>query len=554
MKRFTTPAIITVFLISGVGCRPKMPDHPIHVTPPPFARPGELIFIADSQIATITGGRINSANFFSDALVPVAVRPRETNLLSQLVLENALERTAMRLGEQGNVFYLGDATNFACGGELRDFDEAMRNVEKSGGIWLAAHGNHDSFLAGNYGNFVPGKNALAALRLSSEHGFLVHADDGNSRKFRAYETFSWWSAETARSFAYDSSPKRSWAAICAEPEGNVGVPTNKLVWLAWYAAALHRQGVEFSSWGAREQGGLIEGSGTLSNGTRVDVKGWWVSPTKDFLPEAGKSFVVQRAVLPNNITIVILDTSVAGNEIGNARRPWQYAGKRGRIGEEQLAVVKAMLAGSTRPTILAGHMPLEYLEQHERNELLAIMKQHGVTTYVSAHTHQSPSIRNDESVQEINVGSTTDWPMSLSAIAVSPGGDMVPRTILAGALGECRIETDDSFEEVSMNHLQACEHAPVAEKLASESNESVLEYLKGSKRWSTPGRKKDCDSRAAAQALRAARKAIRHRYENDAVYREFALCLATKITSTQCGRWGDDSPCDARGVLQEAAR
>ena len=594
-------SFVAAVLVLG-ACGPSMPASPLRVAEP---TEDELLFLADSQLSAMTGGRVLSSSPMVDAIAEVAIRPPESNLTSALVLQNLLSSWVAQRGPS-IAFYLGDAINISCGGELASFENSMRRG-MAGEPWFIAHGNHDSYFMGNFSTFVPPSAQMRQLSERLEE-FRRHGVSRRERpgEIRPPHYFAWWNAATSRSRAYEvpSQAERAWPAVCASPNGDEGVPMNKLSFTAWQVARLRELGVQFSSLGECETGGRILGSSVLTSGgeatsvslsaggatevsgdTEADsdsgvdlsetvarvaherracpddgrrweqpdvfVEGRWVVPSVDFLGDAWRSFIVQRVDVSCSTSILLVDTSVAGAEIGQSRslryfgRKW--AGDFGRVGPAQLEVIGRFLdelRSESRTVVVAGHMPLDaVLDRAEFEGMLASYS--GDLTYVSAHTHRPPSVLttagNANRIRHINIGSTTDWPMTAVAVQTRSSGGVSFRLLDAvPVLEECHLQTQNIGRQQYGSYYQACEHAPVAEALASLDPAQDL--------WTSPDRPPHCDVRASAQNVEQSVARMQLRFDSEPDYRTAILCLARTIGSTQCGP-GHDSPCEARQAL-----
>jgi hypothetical protein len=192
--------------------------------------------LADSQIHNTTGGALKTLGSVADVVANVAIRPPKLNLLAPLALR-ALVRASQENANSDLIVVLGDIGNIACSSELEAFENALR-LSAEGVPWLAAHGNHDSFMMGvfqAYERNLDGRQSSEAL-FSDENRECGQRppclSDDASGSCCTWKRYSGWSTAEASEFAYDQLPSESWPQACASPDGSV--PANKLVWMAWY--------------------------------------------------------------------------------------------------------------------------------------------------------------------------------------------------------------------------------------------------------------------------------------------------------------------------------
>ena len=456
-----------------------------------------------------------------------------------------------------SVFYLGDAMNLSCGGEIVRFQRAMTGAlatEPGGVPWFMAPGNHDSFMSGVFNSFIPTdedldsqrfRDLVASVRRDGLRSQRLDQSASESLEVRPFQDLSWWSAERGRTYAYDT-PKSGpgWPGVCAG-QGADAVPMNKLSWLAWYLASQAGQGVQFRKLGSGCDAGVIEGGGAIGAFTTA-IRGQLHPPesTREVM-NSWLSFVVQ-VVQKRDTAVALIDTSV-GDEVGRAGL-WNVAstvGSKGAVGDEQAVVLDAMLdglAGTTR-IILAGHHPFKDLPIEDQHRLAKIMRKHHVEEYFSAHTHAPSSRRAIAGVDavEINIGSVTDWPME--GVVASLFEPSTPTKVVRAGL-DCRLNYHRNGAPLSLTWRQACVHAPVAHRLASMTDAEAAVFLRGEATWNSPRVSEDCEVRSAAASLEGDMRTIENR-ETDEAFRDFLLCLATEASSIQCGK-GYDSPCDSR--------
>jgi hypothetical protein len=524
----------------------------------------EALFVADSQLHAMTGSHLKSLSTLSSLASAVAVRPSELNILSSLVLADTLDKYATDVApSDASVFYLGDGLNAACGGELARFQEVLdQQLSRAPRAvpWFMAHGNHDSFMAGVFNDFIPFDEVLEAKefgQLVSDISTYGVAEPRPSKTWaltpRPFHELSWWTAADGLHAYEPMLTAAAWPGICAGSHVT-DVPMNKLVWLAWYLGKQQEQGVRFSKLGAAGDGHEIRGGGALGPLT-TRIYGVLHPPTRTYLRSSWESFIVQ-VVRKDDVAIVLLDTSV-GDKVGRAGLgALNSVGSIGHLGPEQLLLLNRLLISlrDVDRIILAGHHPFGDIVHEERKALASLMRHFGIKSYFSAHTH-APSARfpprdaarmfkRFAGVREVNIGSTTDWPME--AVIARLASEDLPVRILKSRVPEdreCRLDYRAEDADLGLRRPQACAHVKAAERLATMSPEEA-DALRLGKEWVSPSVDPQCSTEAAAKKMDEYMPIIEQRAadKQDGRFRRFYLCLATRASHTLCGP-GYDAPC-----------
>lgn len=392
----------------------------------------DVNLVADPQFHNIYGGLIRTQSALTDSLVRVAIRPAVLNLLEPLVFETFLG--AMRSRSRSPVYLLlGDGANIACASEFHELRNSFARVLGPTETWLMAHGNHDSYMSGTANDWGPAEHETEQ--------FLKRIDAKEfafPTTFDHPELFAWRDAASARAKAYDeASNRRSWEAACAVPSSlahaELGVPANKLVWLASYFRYLQANGVAFRTDGTPKYGPeetcqhfTAEAAPTSPLGGRhYSASGCWVSPRRGdngyentaYFTNTWMSFVVQRVQLGSKLWALIADTSVSDQE--TTRFSIGKAGSNGRLGEMQLTELKAHTEqiASADPgarVLIAAHFDADGIMSGEMHKLMRTLRSvHGVLvdTLVSGHTHDPAHFMDHDHYVEYNIGSTVDWPL-----------------------------------------------------------------------------------------------------------------------------------------------
>ena len=413
----------------------------------------DVALLADPQLHNFLGGKLKSMSPVATRVTSVARRPAVLNVLGQLVLDAFIAELA-RSGAP-LMLVLGDVANVGCTGEFDRFAESMKS-QGAGVGWLAVHGNHDSFLAGNF----------SAYQRSEAWGKRVGVAAQESR----------WTADEARAWAYSTTEDRdtSWPQACAEPARD-SAPMTKGMWLRRYLMALEDQGVRLrldpgdEAVSARAEDTpfnvarcaapfqfkvsadastrlgkhefLLSGvwrPRDLINVRRKNGKGYHESWEERCPGTAVRyeekeahewgAFVVQSVDIGATTTAILVDTSIRESFVGG-RDFSEYPGRFGRLGDAQLDVVfehRVRASQRKRAVVLVGHHPWAKLPEDERERLWREDEKTGVQSpilYISGHTHLETSMivhgELGTGFPELNVGSVVDWPMESALLAVT---------------------------------------------------------------------------------------------------------------------------------------
>ncbi len=134
------------------------------------------------------------------------------------------------------------------------------------------------------------------------------------------------------------------------------------------------------------------------------------------------SFIVQSLDISKDVRAILIDSSNI-DEFLSPCRPTNGAGSRAKITDEQLQeisyhVKKARL--ERQQIVFFAHNPIYELPPKQREALL----QYHPIAYVSGHTHWESSVVRHKigtgNLLELNVASTTDWPMEAMLLSIAP--------------------------------------------------------------------------------------------------------------------------------------
>lgn len=498
-----------------------------------------IFFLADSQIHNLYGTSLKQMTGTADWVSKVAIRPPEVNILAPFTLRQSLERGISNLGDRTQLaVVLGDGTNIGCSGEADKFDSEFDRTGPNT-IRLMAHGNHDSYLMGTVNSYGP----------AGEHAWKPGAMMNSN--LPVDEAF--WTPSATPVFKDTSLRGRNWLDACYAPRlanTPAGTPMNKVRWLARYSASLSKHGLIENFDGPTTNDGLTF-SGTAVPGSSLAnlnyrSRGVWYKPyPKDEGASANyarswQSFSVQAVDIGTTHTLVLIDTSVRASARGGLSFPLTNAGTHGMIGTEQIDVIEKLLSEipGTRHVIVAGHFPLDSIKRRDRTRLVRLMSSRSPTgwTYVSGHTHEALSRRPHRGGVDINIGSTTDWPIESHIIrfrADSAAEERTESTILKDTYEPLRYTPSSSLGSA---YSELCRHYGVAEALASATQEMYHSA------WASPLlEESECSSLQdrwmnASLELAGFQAEISRRFDAEPVYREFILRVAAGASRYEAGQ------------------
>ena len=415
-----------------------------------------VLFLADPQIHNVHGGDVKQTMGAADWFSDVAQRHPEMNLLAPYALEGIIQDglRAPATAPADFMVILGDATNAACTGEFARFTKAVDHV-RGGKFLLMAHGNHDSFLMGTINYW---QSRLDEADVSGFAGEALPVDK------------TWWKPATGPGAS-------GWKPLCFESAQAQSVPIHKVQWMAKYLDTLKPGAIGLTLMAQENVTGEFRpfsgkgAPGSLLERLDFKVEGAWIRPelSEHGLLRTYASYLVQAIDVGSAHRLFIIDTSAC--DVFDAplvRKPIRYwgqnAGMRGCLGARQLETIKSMLAQNQdgRKPIFAGHFPLEDISSGDLRELVGIMEKASGKewTYLSAHTHKKQSVLVTPSGgKEINMGSTTDWPMSAYQVRF---GQAVTAHRIAGAEPGMDYAAPVSFNSGS----ELCRHLDAANMLA----------------------------------------------------------------------------------------
>lgn len=385
-----------------------------------------VLFFADPQIHNVYGGDVRQTMGEADFFVGVARRHPETNLLARHGMQDLISRglAGAHPAAPPLLVVLGDATNAGCTGEFESFRKAIDAV-KGDRIMLFAHGNHDSFLMGTVNYY---QSTTKDMDISEFRGKRFPVDS------------TWW----GKIVTPTPETQNGWKPLCHDSVAK-STPMHKVQWMAKYLDTLIAAPAKLELKEEQQPGpGRLGFSGSGKPGSRLaamnfDLRGEWTPPDHedDGLLKTYDSFFVQAVDIGATHRLILIDTSACAT----IPRSWlfpkirffsQNAGLAGCIGDAQLRVIESMATdkhSQGKHIVFAGHFPLNDIVAPHKKALTDLMaKLRKDWTYLSAHTHDAITVKQvGTSGTEINIGSTTDWPMA--AHMVSFGDTIIPNPV-----------------------------------------------------------------------------------------------------------------------------
>ena len=489
-----------------------------------------ITVVADPQIHNIYGGKVKQTLLISDLISKVAQRHPETNLLAGYVFQDLVDRANRdSLGsETGLVLLLGDGTNAGCTGEYDQFDAFLKSLRDKKKIVLWAHGNHDSYLMGTSNTYFPVKSVLDSIAVKR----LQDSD-------RPLD-LSWWKKD-------DNPVGNNWNSLCAD--GAESVPINKGQWIARYLKSF---GEHLEQTKPEDSAGVysIQAHGAASSplaARNFQIRGRWYPPKN---PQDGSndftwtynSYIVQAIDIGETHRLILIDTSVCENTGWILGFKEKNAGTNGCISSDELKDIRELAKDSSRRLVIGGHFPLHKLIPEDRDSLLSIFNtDHRRWSYLSGHTHSPESWRIgatngvsysgvDSLVRyDLNVGSTTDWPMEAHRIAF----DSTERGMVASSVGYLGASRLWYVPPPSYQGLEICRHLKVAQELAKLPTGVPFRGP-----WKSPATNADykaCENqryKESVKQLLIATDSIKVKM-NDPLYRDAMLRIAVSASVAQ---------------------
>ena len=385
MKRTHRPFFLALLLLTGSCVQPDLEPRftpawePVDTTTGDWLRTREVMLVADCQFHNLYSKALPERDLSTKEVVPTAIRAPQLDLFSPDVLKWVLRNGAP---DSDVILHLGDALDLACENEFYQFLGVMKQAGKP---WFMAPGNHDFFYFGNY------EPRHEDLWESACHGGgkPLHKD----RFIRLYVSVILRQdddgvAALAKALNVEPDPNKPLTEVASKlPEA-----------YDWKAPFETKGFLKRISW-------------------KIDSERPW------------RSYILQQ-----------IDVTKPGNEAYDARvflmdscqysrRPefipngWRSypvpynCGLTGEMLPDQLRRLRAWIEdrGNRRGDVIMCHHPFEHLAPRSRSSLGWLWREKNLGMMVSAHTHKGyfahHDLGGDGDEIELNIGSTTDWPM-----------------------------------------------------------------------------------------------------------------------------------------------
>jgi hypothetical protein len=465
-------AYASLVLFVSTCCGPPRRSHGIQrirAATPQGPATGELWVFGDSHIHNAPGAATRAKSAFGDSLSPVAIRPPSLDLWAEVVLSSVVAR--MHEEAPGTpAFFLGDAADVSCIDEYDRFLTATgppppprtsatsaSTSARSDLQWFGVMGNHDGYFMGN-STFEPrgasGQNTWqGACAIDGERG---HRRWAVRDRLDRLERDLWKVAATEETHVDQGVLTKAHAiwmyldhlwkrgVITADP-----LECNNWIPIDWKPSA-HQTSFTCSTWTPKtgshrvfRAAGTYLGTEERSISLVASIDSATVHSRHRTQP--WHSYLVQDVELPDRNHAILVDTSDYLNsppsfdttaaltwlknrgsvDCWKQRRDYSLPGRCGEVGSAQIAEIEKFLLASRRaqPNLryfLLGHHPWKALRQDSVNRLTERLTEHpGLITYLSAHFHAAASTLGTDADYhwEINIGSTTDWPMEYAKLS-----------------------------------------------------------------------------------------------------------------------------------------
>ncbi len=385
---------LTILLAFLAGC--VVPDPEPRFTPAwePFDPSGKdwrttrnALLVADCQFHNLYSKALPERNLAIKAMSATSIRPPPLDLFSRDVLAWILAEGAPQADV---VLHLGDAIDLACTGEFETFLAVM---EKAGRPWFMAPGNHDFFY---FGSYDPEDRKLWEDAAYGAGEVLT-----KDRFIRAY---------VAAILKQDDPGIRA----LGEALGSAPLPAS-FEWRAPHGTPGFLDAIAWS----------------------IDAEHPW------------RSFLLQQVDLTGpgpedpNVAVYLLDSCQYARRPELVPNAWECyplhlnCGFTGEMLPDQLRKLRAWVEGGPKGGygVLMCHHPFTSLAPRTKSSLGWLWKENRIGVMVTAHTHEGyfrhHSLGGGPERIELNIGSTTDWPMEWRTLQGSgkPGGEVYIRTM-----------------------------------------------------------------------------------------------------------------------------
>ena len=340
--------------------------------------------VSDCQFHNLNSLPVPERNLSAESAVATAIRPPQLDLFSPEVLEWILANGSP---DAELILHLGDALDLACEAELERYLEVM---DGAGRPWFMVPGNHDCFY---FGVFDPKRD-----------GLWKDACHEAGRPLRKDTFIRLYLASLVRR---DDADGRAFAEV-------LGLTADRERPLAEVAELIP---LEFA-W--ERDPGTCEFLEAI----------WWHldpdEPWRSYVTQSIDTSPVDQGP-ERRFRNLLLDSCQYGRRpalIPNGWRSYPLRLNSGSAGEmlpDQLRLARRWLEEREGSSSLVFHHPFDYLAPRAKSSVGFLRREFEIPLTVTAHTHRGyfahHDLGGDQDYLELNIASTTDWPMEWREVA-----------------------------------------------------------------------------------------------------------------------------------------
>jgi len=388
MKRATPVLLLAVLLLTGclkadAVSRYTPAWEEFSPTGPDWKRTQKVLVIADCQLHNLYSDSLPERNLTAKAAAGSAIRSPQLDLFSADVLKWIFDNKAT---DTDFILHLGDAIDVSTDGEWEDF---VRVMDEAGIPWIMAPGNHDGYYMGSYytvdeelwksGSYLSGDPLTKDRFIRVYVGALLKQPSGEFEPL-------------ARALGVEGMAGKTMWEIGDE------LPLT----FEWEAPDDVDCDLRAICWGIDE-----------------------VSPWRSFILQSAE---MGKAGGEFSFRTLLLDSCQYKRRPTLVPNAWQSyplvlnCGFSGEMLPNQLRVVRRWIeaGGERRTHLLCCHHPFEAIARRTQSSLGFLWRTYVVGLMLTAHTHAGFFAYHDldgaADKLELNVGSTTDWPMEWRVI------------------------------------------------------------------------------------------------------------------------------------------
>jgi hypothetical protein len=340
----------------------------------------QALLVSDCQFHNPYSRALAERNLTAKSAITTAIRSPQLDLFATDVLKWILKNGA---GDARFVIHLGDAMDLSCDGEFKTFVEVMGATDLP---WFLTPGNHDAYYFGNYHPQKP-------------EGW-EEACHGSGKPVTKDRFLRLYVAALIR----QQDPSLQALAAALGLAGNRDLPVVKLsekVPLAF-------------EWKAPED--------TPGHLRRICWKADEERPWRSFILQSVDGSSLDEPGY--SVRVLLMDSCQYARRprlVPNGWKMWPLHSNCGSTGEmlpDQLRKARAWIDERRawgKGFVIMHHHPFNDLAPRSRASLGWLLREYEIPTLVTSHTHKGffahHDLGGDTDHLELNIGSTTDWPM-----------------------------------------------------------------------------------------------------------------------------------------------